>query len=268
MMGRKSTSVSKTGDLVGKVVMAVKEIVERKKVSQKNKKGSMVAHHLSQLSPLLAENKGLIANGNNNRNIMATMKDILVQVQQSSCVVSDGAPNEVEGITPALLKAAVKRAVMRGFLNETGKYYSIDNSKEFNIKGRKRRYAYDILVPTDMSNVLIEDDGSSDGSLSDSSSFLSNSLSALTSPPVNMPNVSPIQSTPSKCHTRLNYMDEAIVSPKSAKKTNISANLPNCPLDKSILPEVIIMLKFRVSIFNIYSCYLYNMPIFVEKILV
>ena len=178
MMGRKSTAQSKTGDLVGKVVMAVREIVERKKETEKNKKGGIVAHHLSQLSPLLGTTlpaASLSANCNNNRNVLATMKDILLHVQQSACVV---ASEEDEGITPAMLKAAVKRAVMRGFLNETGKYYSIDNSKEFHMKGRKRRHLYDSLVPHDMSHLLIEDDGSSDSS---DSSFLS--FTAITSPP-------------------------------------------------------------------------------------
>lgn len=185
MMGRKSTPQSKTGDLVGKVVIAVREIVERKKEQVKNKKSSLVSHHLSpQFSPLIGNKlcspPTLSPNGNNNRNVMATMGDILLHVQQSSCIVADEM-EEAEGITPSLLKAAVKRAVMRGFLNESGKYYSIDNSKEFHTKGRKRQHPRDSKVPHDTSHLLIEDGGSSDSSLTDNS-YLSSSLTALTSP--------------------------------------------------------------------------------------
>lgn len=186
LMGRKPTQQSKTGDLVGKVVLAVREIVEHKKKVDQTKKNNLIAQQAASVSTQLFPGSKLSAsalssNGNNNRNVMATMKDILLHVQRSSSCVVKEEGSEAEGITPSLLKAAVKRAVMRGFLNETGKYYSIDNSKEFSLKGRKKRHSLDGTSVHDLSHLLIEDGDSSDSSLSDAS-FLSSSL--ITSPPL------------------------------------------------------------------------------------
>ena len=183
MQGRKATVQSKTGDLVGKVVLAVREIVEMKKEHENRKRATLNASgmskpagHLSALGP-----SAHAGNGGYNRNTMATMKDILAFIQNNSSVVvvEDEDANDSESITPTLLKAAVKRAVVRGFLTESGKYFSIDNSKTLPAKGKRGKRDSQSL--SDTSHLLIEDGDSSDSSLNES--FLSSSLSTITSPP-------------------------------------------------------------------------------------
>uniref|UniRef100_A0A6A7FZ34 histone acetyltransferase n=2 Tax=Hirondellea gigas TaxID=1518452 RepID=A0A6A7FZ34_9CRUS len=243
MMGRKATQQSKTGDLVGKVVLAVREIVEHKKQIDKSKRSSALAaqqHSSAQLFPAKLSTS-LSPNGNNNRNVMATMKDILLHVQNSStCVVRDD-DKDGNSITPALLKAAVKRAVMRGFLNETGKYYSIDNSKEFNVNRRKRRHPHD-PQSRDLSHLLIEDGDSSDNSLDNSleNSFLPSlavmsNTSLLTSPSLNsspvtqrgptthIPHTPPILQPLSSSPSKSSISSPSKLSISSPSKSSISS---------------------------------------------
>ena len=235
MMGRKPTKQSKTGDLVGKVVMAVREIVEHKQAKYNKKTSARAAQSsssalvkpCSQFSCLGPDSK-LSPNGNNNRNVMASMRDILLHLQKSSSFVlrednDESQSQNSQDITPSLLKAAVKRAVMRGFLNEAGKYYSIDNSKDLPVNGRRRRKINDPQSINEISHLLVEDDESSD-SCAENESFLSSSLGTIASPSLisNTTTTHSIQQHSSPLHS-----PSSRITPNKNSSTSLSTLSPS-----------------------------------------